>query len=179
MSVGFGREDPCEDEVLFDSLFEQHHRALFAYLLGRCGDREIAADLLQEAFVRVWRNVGEARQIPVERRRYWMVAIAGSVLIDCARRRAVRARVTCPAPAVEPVDSGPSPHAVAEGRDELARLDAAIRALPEDLRTALVLSVMEGLSSAEIAATLGVPAGTVRSRISEARSRIARKVGLS
>jgi len=178
MSVGFRRNDSCEDEVLFDSLFEQHHRALFCFLFGRCGDREMAADLLQEAFVRVWRNIDEARRIPVERRRFWMVAIAGSVLVDFARRRAVRAHVTCAVPAAEPIDSAPSPHAVVQGRDELARLDDAIRALPEDLRTALVLSVMEGLSSAEIAATLGVPPGTVRSRISEARSRIARKVGL-
>jgi RNA polymerase sigma-70 factor, ECF subfamily len=178
MSIGFRNGDADDNVVLFDALIEQHHGALFSFLFGRCGDRDLAADLLQEVYVRVWLNIGEAKGIPVERRRYWLVAIARHVLVDGMRRRAARAPVACSLPACEPADSSPSPGRVAEGKDALASVDAAIRALPEDLRTVLILSVTDGMSSVEIATMLGVPAGTVRYQISEARNRIARKVGL-
>jgi RNA polymerase sigma-70 factor (ECF subfamily) len=179
MNMKTGSAQTENPGVLFDSLFEQHHRALFSYLFGRCGHRDTAQDLLQETFIRVWMHIDEAKSIPSERIRNWLVTIAKSAFLDSLRRAATRAHINCPAPVREPIDIGLTPDRIATGRADLASLDAAIRTLPEDQRTVLVLSVMEGLTSVEIGSMLGIPAGTVRFQLSQARTRLAYKVGLS
>ena len=63
-----------EREALFDGLYEAHRQSLHAYLLGRTSDAELALDLLQEAFVRAWRNLDAVTVLPEHRQRAWLFA---------------------------------------------------------------------------------------------------------
>src|SRR5688572_942563 len=79
-----------EREALFDGLYEAHRLSLHAYLLGRTSDAELALDLLQEAFVRAWRNLDTVTTLPEPRQRAWLFAIGRNLVIDQYRARATR-----------------------------------------------------------------------------------------
>lgn len=161
------------EDALFDTLYREHHRVLFAYLLGQVGKRESAEDLLQETFVRVWRHISEAQQIPVERLRYWLLRIARNLVLDFRRRQSVRAReeaVVLPAlPEQDPVEA-------TLNRERGEALDRAIQCLPDDLRTVLTLHLVGEMTSAEVGQLLERPAGTVRYQLAQARKRLAKEV---
>ena len=155
----------------FNRLYAEHHKVLYAFLLGHTNNKENAADLLQETFVRVWQHIGEVESIPVERQRFWLLAIARNQLRDFARRQATRQRT-------ELVLREQSEHRIAEGNPALVveakaqreRLSTALCALPENLRVVLTLHLVGELTSAEVGEMLNRPAGTVRYQLSQARA---------
>lgn len=168
-----------EDSAFFDGLYTAHHRAVYAYLLGHLCDADSAADVLQETFLRVWRHLREARQVPHERRLFWLFAIAKNLLRDHYRRQAVRERgeeTLRIEAATHPVSMAPESALLIQ--ETAAAVDAAIRRLPNDLRLALTLHLSAGMNSIEIGKALECPAGTIRYRISQARQRIARELSL-
>src|SRR5215213_4456121 len=77
-------------EAGFDRLYDEHQRTLQGYFLGRTGDLEVALDLLQEAFVRAWRNLDMLLALPLPRQRAWLFAIARNLVVDQYRSRATR-----------------------------------------------------------------------------------------
>lgn len=151
-----------------DALYTAHHRALYAYFYGHTGDENQAADLLQEAFLRAWRRIGELQGLEAANARYWLFGVARNLLIDNYRRRAARRD--------EPLDDAPEPTAPAEDRDAALDLEAAIARLPAEQREVLALSALGGLTSAEIGEALGRPAGTVRYVLSLARKALAEQL---
>jgi len=167
-------------EADFDRLYAAHRQTLHAYVLGRTGDAELALDLLQEVFVRAWRNLDSLVGLPVERQRAWLVSVARNLVIDNYRAQATR-RTTAEALARQAMVGEVS---VAGADDEalerqrLERLDAAIWQLPEELRTVLLLQVLDGRTSSEIGEALGRPAGTVRYQLAQARRRLALALSL-
>jgi RNA polymerase sigma-70 factor (ECF subfamily) len=170
----------AEPAALFDQLYAEHAVALHAYLLARVGDQEAAHDLLQEIALRLWRHLPVVRALPPERRRFWLFGVARNAVTDHYRRRAVRQAAERPLDdATARTTAAPSdaPRQV-ETADEVRRLDAAIGALPEDLRAPLLLQTLAGLSSREIGATLALPPGTVRYKIAQARRQLAGALGL-
>ncbi len=172
-------EKDC-DVSLFDTLYRNHHRVVHAFLVGQCTQPDSAADLLQETFLRVWRHIGTARGIPADRLRYWLFAIARNVATDDCRRRAVRHSVECDLALTDSRSAGPAtdPAASYLQRESAREAEAAILRLPEGLRTALTMSLLSGLTSREIGEALGVPAGTVRYRVAQARARLAQDLGV-
>jgi RNA polymerase sigma-70 factor, ECF subfamily len=159
--------NPDEATQLFDALFAEHRRVLHAYLVGQVG-LENAEDVLQETFVRVWRNIAKVQAVPVERRRFWLVAIARNLSLDFHRSRKVRERLdsgVIPAPVA-------SPEQAAVARDLATRLDEAIGCLPDTLRTVLTLHIMGNLTSVEVGQLLDRPVGTVRYQLAQARKRL-------
>ena len=154
----------------FDALFEAHRGPVYSYLLGRTGDRDRAADLLQETFLKVWRNLDEVCRVPEERRRYYILRLAANVATDARRRAAVRAHLESPLSdwVIQSVAIRPEDGSFAEA------VDRAMMALPKEWRTVLTMQVMGGLTSAEIGEALGRPAGTVRSMLHDARCRLQR-----
>jgi len=158
----------------FDRIYDANHRALHAYFLGRTGDPEIALDLSQEAFLRVWRNVSKLQDLTPQRQRYWLYTVAKNLVTDLYRgsasQRAARQKVTRDLRSGENHEDGPQ--AELEIRERLEAVDGAMSELPEDLRTPLVLQVMGRLSSSQIGEALELPAGTVRYRIAMARKRL-------
>lgn len=156
----------------FDALYDQHLQSVHAYLLARTRDRDVAQDLVQETFLRAWRNIAEVGPLETGRQRAWLVAVARNLVIDRARRlRSERAATERMGHLVEPTDV-PDPAGQAELARDVAAVDRAISALPEDQRVLLSLQVMGGLTSAEIGELLGEPAGTVRYRLNQVRRQL-------
>lgn len=166
-------------ESAFTRLYDQHRRALYAYLLGRTADAEIARDLLQETFLRLWRHFSAIRTQPPERQRGWVFGVARNLVIDMHRHRksrdsahaALRAAAETTAPASE------EPAARAELAERVRLVEKAIRGLREEQRVVVALHAMGDLTSAQIGELLGEPAGTVRYRLSLARRRLGEVLG--
>jgi RNA polymerase sigma-70 factor, ECF subfamily len=130
-----------------------------------------AEDVAQEALLRAYRRFDRLRD--PSRFRAWLVRIAFRLALDRARsakRREQRETLWArPAP-------GPTTEDLAASSEFQSRLERAIEALPDKLRLALLLSAMEGHTNDEVAGMLGVPVGTVKSRLFVARKQLAEKL---
>ena len=157
------------DPDAFGALAARHSSRLYAVAVRTLSDREEAADAVQDALVRAYRKAdtfrGEARVST------WLHRIVVNACLDRARRRAVRP--TVPLPDREPADAR---DALGE-RETALDVHAALAALPEEQRVAIVLVDLEGMPVAEAAHVLGVPTGTVKSRCSRGRTRLALSLG--
>ena len=167
-------------EAGFDGLYDEHQRTLHAFLLGRTGDPEVALDLLQEAFVRAWRNLDLLLALAPAQQRAWLFSAARNLVIDQHRGRATRtAAQNALVATIDPDEQlAEGPERIVERERDLRLIDEAIRRLPEPLRTVLVLQVLDERTSAEIGELLDRPAGTVRYQISQARKRLAEELRL-
>jgi len=171
------REDARDDDQLitravagdrgaFESLYDRYSAAVFGVALKMLGDREVAEDAVQEIFWRVWRRLAS-----FDRSRAfapWLFGIAHNYCIDELRRRKVR-----PQPVYEDDDHPilsdiPDDVDVGEAAalaDQRRILREALDQLPEEQRQALLLAYYGGLTQQEIAARLGNPLGTVKTRM--------------
>lgn len=169
------RRAQAGDREAFGRLVERYMRRAYFAALSLVGSREDALDLSQEAFVRAYRSRGK---IDPERPFYaWLYQILRRLCFNFLRDRRTR-RQTLEASASWLADdaadrSGPDP-AEALAREERRRLlAAAIEGLPAREREVLALKEFEGLTYKEIASLVGVPIGTVMSRLYAARQRLA------
>lgn len=132
--------------------------------------RDAGSDLVQDAWLVIAR--GLHRLDDPARFRTWVYRIVANKCADWIRRRAVRRDAV---PELQRVatarndDSGPS---ISKEADEIIRLRAALRRLPDELRAILSLHYLEGLSVLEVAAVFDVPPGTVKSRLFSARAQL-------
>ncbi len=133
--------------------------------------REDAEDVAQEALVRAHRNFHRLRDR--ERFRAWLVRVAWRLAIDRQRARGRQQRRDLAAGAPP---ASPSVEDLAAWREFGEHLHRAMDELPEKLRLALVLAAVEGYNMREAAGLLGVPEGTVRSRLHAARKRLAERL---
>jgi RNA polymerase sigma-70 factor (ECF subfamily) len=161
-----------DQEAEFRRLYEAHRSAVHAYFAGRTADRAAAADLMQEVFVRVWQRLPEVVAKPAEGQRAWIFTVARNLAIDSYRHERTRAGAEA---ALGRERAQPPPSAATEvlAAERIAVVGEAIRGLPEQQRVTLTLATAGGLTSADIAAALDIPAGTVRYRLSEARRTLA------
>jgi len=157
------------DRAAFGRLVARHQERLWAVALRTLGDREEAADALQDALLSAYRAAGSYRGDA--RVTTWLHRIVVNACLDRVRRRTVRA--TVPLPEQERAD----PRDALAARETALEVEAALAALPVDQRTAIVLVDVQGLAVADAAAVLGVPAGTVKSRCSRGRARLAVALG--
>ena len=134
-----------------------------------------AQDVLQDAFVEAWRN---ASQFDARRGTAvaWLIAITRSRALDRLRARAASDRARTALKAEEP-PAVPLPIESATQRQERDRLQQALETLPSEQRDALQLAYFEGLTQVEIAARLGEPLGTVKTRCRLALTRLAGILG--
>src|SRR5215218_10558190 len=79
-----------DDAAVFTRIFDEHRHAVHAYFVGRVGDPELARDLVQETFLRVWRRLSEVGPLPAEQQRAWIFTVAGNLAIDSYRAAATR-----------------------------------------------------------------------------------------
>ncbi len=138
-------------------LYDAHAAAVFGYLMALAGVEAEAKDLLQDLFVRLAR----LSEVEMADPRAFLMTMARRAFIDSTRRRETRARLH--AKAVEEV-----PHLFEDAPPDagLCReaLEAALAALPDEQREAVVLHVWTGLTFREIAAALDIPLHTAASR---------------
>ena len=175
-------DDPRDDRALlaahvdgdpdaFGELVRRHRDRLWAVALRTLGDREDAADALQDACLSAYRAAGGFRGDSAVTT--WLHRIVVNACLDRARRRQVRPAVPLETAQREPV-------AATESADTLTTrlvIRDALTRLPADQRAALVLVDLEGLPVAEVAAILGVAEGTVKSRCARGRARLAVLLG--
>lgn len=154
-----------EDEV--EAMFVRMERPLVNVVYRWVWDRDEAAELVQEAFMRLWQ--ARARVRP-DTAAAFVHRIALNLAASRRRWRRLR-RFIAPADEAEGGELA-RPDEVVLGAERAAAVRAAVEALPEKLRRALILCELSELSYAEIAATLAVPVGTVGSRRSAAVARL-------
>jgi RNA polymerase sigma-70 factor, ECF subfamily len=159
-------------EANFRRIYEAHRTAVHAYFVGRTGDRWAAADLMQEVFIRAWQRLPELTGRSPDGQRAWIFTVARNLSIDTSRRERTRASAER-ALGGQPAPAPPSVSTAVIAAERVAIVAEAIRQLPEQQRTALAMTAAGGLTSAQIAAALDVPAGTVRYRLSMARRTLA------
>lgn len=159
----------------FDEIYFRHVKSVHAYFLGRTNDVDTTLDMVQELFLRVWRHLPRVPR-ELDRERYWLFAVAKNIVRDHYRRSG-RLAAEAPWPS-SPAQAPPAdePETSYEAKETLEGVAAAMNSLPTEMRTALVMHVLAGLSSADIGEMLGKPAGTVRYWIHRARAIIAGNV---
>jgi RNA polymerase sigma-70 factor (ECF subfamily) len=165
-----------DQEAEFRRLYDAHRRAVHAYLTGRLCDRQLAADLLQELFMRLWRHLDAVAGLPADRQRGWIFTVARNLSIDLSRHDQITARAE-QALAAEPARPAASASDAVISAERAAIVGAAIRRLPEPQRVTLALAAVGGLTSAEIGDALAIPPGTARYRLWLARRALADILG--
>jgi RNA polymerase sigma-70 factor (ECF subfamily) len=154
-----GPPDPPTAEDAIRSDIDEHGGELFHVVRRALGDDELAREVVQDVFVRAWRS--HDRYDPARgSRRTWLFAIARNAVIDAVRRRERR-----PVVVATPEESAAVEPAATDRVVQRLVLEAALRSVTEPHRTALVEIHVRGRPYAEVAAELGVPEGTMRSRV--------------
>jgi RNA polymerase sigma-70 factor (ECF subfamily) len=162
------------DESAFAELVAEHQRMVVQLAMNLLGDRDEALDLSQDVFIRVFRTIGQFRGQSALRT--WIYRIAVNQARNRhrfwrRRRRSDQVSLDAHVEAHGDFQSGAEsgPDRILAQKELAARLKDALEALPFDQRTAIVLREVDGLSYDEIAFSLGVAVGTVKSRLTRAR----------
>ncbi|MGW6839776.1 RNA polymerase sigma factor SigM [Streptomyces sp. NPDC054958] len=160
------------DPEAFGELVRRHRDRLWAVALRTLGDREEAADAVQDALVSAYRAAHTFRGDSAVTT--WLYRITVNACLDRARKAA--SRRTSPLDDTDRLERLLEPHesaeAPAERQDLHRQLLAALSTLPADQRAALVLVDMQGYPVAEAARLLDVPTGTVKSRCARGRAKL-------
>jgi len=163
------------DESALAALYDRYHSILLGLLLRILHSRVEAEDVLQEVFLQIWQraaNFDEARG----RGFTWMVTLARSRAID--RLRSLQSRQRADDTALRD-----APEAVGDASDDAYQAEqreivrAALAEIPEEQRRALLLAYFEGLTQSEIAARLGQPLGTVKTRMRSGMTKLRELLG--
>jgi RNA polymerase sigma-70 factor, ECF subfamily len=158
------------DEDAMAAFYREHGQIVLAQVLLVTGERVLAEEITQDTMLAVWRGAGSFRG--ESSARSWVIAIARRQTRDRLRTR--RLRVVDDAFLADQPGPGPGPEVTALDRAELAEVMAAIRELAAPHREVLGLAFGSGLSLPEVAGVLEIPVGTVKSRLTAARTALSR-----
>jgi RNA polymerase sigma-70 factor (ECF subfamily) len=165
------------DQQAWETIVRQHWRKVFNVAYKFVGKHDEAEDLTQDIFLKIFRALGT-----FDRRanfQTWIISISRNLCID--HYRSVRKERQTIAREVDtgelqPASTERGPYHAAEHQDLRGLLRQALQTLPTTLRTAVVLRDLQELSYQEIADRLGLPEGTVKSRINRGRIELARQL---
>ena len=152
------------------AFYREHGRVVLAQVLLVTGERVLAEEVLQDTMLAVWRGAGSFRGDSSARS--WVIVIARRQARDRLRGRQLQ--VVDDAYLADQPSSGPGPEVTALDRAELADVTSAIRQLAPAHREVLGLIFGSGLSLPEVASVLEIPVGTVKSRLTAARTALSR-----
>jgi RNA polymerase sigma-70 factor (ECF subfamily) len=163
------------DEAAWKALVARHTGRVFGLAYRFTGRVDEAEDLTQDIFVKVFQNLsrfdGEEAVFPA-----WLLTLARHSAIDHLRRGRMERQALPP----EALDTVPSkaegPERVFEKAERAGLVRRGLRSLPHELREALILRDLEGLSYEEAAKAAHVPVGTLKSRVNRGRLELARRL---
>lgn len=162
-----------------DRLFRLHQRELQQIAYRRLGDRDMAADLTQDTFVRYIGLDRQQRTAEILNPRFFLIRVLRNLIIDLGRSRSRRGVVVSLDDVHDELfDSCPGPAELLELRRQLLTLTRALDELPGDCRQALLLNRLDGLSHVAIAERLGISASMVSKHIMRALRHCAQNLGL-
>jgi RNA polymerase sigma-70 factor, ECF subfamily len=153
------------DAAAFEVVFDRHSDAAFSLAYRMCGRRATAEDIVQEAFLSLWR--GGARYDRTRGTvRSWVLGVVHHRAVDLFRRDSIRtARDVSDDDALEGQPAPGSPARDVGRRDDAVAVRFALSDLPDDQRHVIVLAYFGGYTHTEIATMLEVPTGTVKGRM--------------
>lgn len=157
------------DAEAFRKLFETYAPRVKAYMMRQGADANLAEELAQETLLTVWRKAGLYSDDKGSATT-WIYTIARNLRIDRLRREV--AWQPMPEGAEEEPSDDALPDEEVSNRERRERVRAVLSQLPQDQTEVVTLSYIEGLSHSEIAERLGLPLGTVKSRMRLAYSKI-------
>jgi RNA polymerase sigma-70 factor (ECF subfamily) len=157
------------ERTAFETIVQAHYGSVWRQHYLLCGDADLAADLTQETFLQAWRSIGSFRGQSTLRT--WLYTIGARVWQR--KGRPLICRATMPLPKTLHTDE-PEPESLALQHIQWDAITVALQSLPDDMRLALILFYRQELSHSEISEALGVPIGTVKSRIYEGVRRLRR-----
>lgn len=163
------------DRAAFTRLYDRSASQLFALALGICRRRALAEEVLQEAYVRIWRNARRfdpARGDPMA----WLATIVRRLAIDALRRGGNESPLD-PGQGSDVPDPDPDPLGQAIRTREALVVRRCLDELEAQPRRCIVLAYFRGCSHSEIGAQLGLPLGTVKSHIRRGLQRLKRCIG--
>lgn len=171
--IGLVAQAQAGDTRAFAALVRQYQNRVFRFILRLSANREDAMDLTQETFMKAHQALPAWQ--PKAQFRTWLLRIAHNTTLDLLRRRQRISFVPygeLAADEQDPAlpDPAPQPDERLASRQSIQLLDLALRELPIEHREILLLRELEDLSYTEIAATLDIAEGTVKSRLARARA---------
>jgi RNA polymerase sigma-70 factor (ECF subfamily) len=153
------------DASAFEVIFDRHADASFSLAYRMCGRRAMAEDVVQEAFISVWRS-GARYDRTRGSVRSWLLGVVHNRAIDAFRHEAVRSsRDVSDEGIAERMPAADRTDVEVERRDEALHVHSALRELPADQRRVIELAYFGGFSHSQIAEMLKLPTGTVKGRM--------------
>lgn len=163
------------DREAFTYLVHRHKRDIFRFILSKVTDRELASDLTQDVFVKLFKSADWYQ--PMGQFRSWLFRMAQNICIDYHRKHPKASILSLDSKnesdeeltlADQLEDDSANPAREAEWGELQSAIASALDSLSEEQRTAFVLCQYQGMSYGEIALVQRVPVGTVKSRIHQA-----------
>ena len=153
------------DVDAFEAVYDRHGSAAFSVAYRMAGNRNVAEDITQEAFLSIWRS--RERYTPERGSvRAWVLGIVHHRSIDALRRHTVHASRRASAEGIEEREEAPERTDVEAARREEARsVQAALQELPKDQSRVIELAYFGGFTHTQIAEMLEMPIGTVKGRM--------------
>ena len=165
------------DDAAWEELIRQHTRRVYGICYRFTGSDGAAQDLTQEVFLRIFKTVKSFRATEGSFAT-WSARLTRNLLIDHYRRtrqERVTDSIENQLPALEPgVAAGARPDQLLQGVETGAILQAALQKLSPELRETVILRDLQDMDYREIAGVLGIPEGTVKSRLNRGRAELAR-----
>ncbi len=153
------------DARAFEVIFDRHSDVAFSLAYRMCGRRAMAEDVVQEAFLSLWRS-GTRYDRARGSVRSWVLSVVHNRAIDAFRRDSTRAgRDVSDDAAVERLPASEDTVSEVEDRDESRQVRAALTGLPADQRRVIELAYFGGFTHSQIATMLKLPPGTVKGRM--------------